>query len=122
MKKLVKIDPITKRYTEIDTIRLKRETEALSNYIKNNTTPADDPYGIWKWVMPLCSGVLNETLVVPISYSDLPLKYPIREGLLSEDFEDFYAPFSITITGGSRKPHELVEINGELFTHVDFED
>lgn len=122
MRKLIKLHPVTKSYLEVDKIKLERLSAILLDFIKSNISPLNDPHNIWKLVAPLCEGVLNNTLKVPISYDDLPLKYAIREGLLDDDFEDIYAPFSNTITGTATKITQDVEISGELYTYVDFED
>lgn len=121
MKKLIKLHPVTKSYLEVDKVKLERLSLNLLNFIKNNISPLNDPHEIWKWVVPLCEGVLNNTLATPIPYNDLPLKHAIREGLLADNFEELYAPFANTITGTVTKITADVEINGELFTYVDFE-
>jgi hypothetical protein len=121
MKRLIKLDPVSKRYEEIDEVRLKRLTYILLDFIEKNISLDDDKYGIRKYVIPLCEGFLNNTIKVPIPYSDLPLKYAIREGELSWEFEEIYAPFANTITGTSTKIIEDVIIDGVLYTYVDFE-
>lgn len=121
IRKLVRIDPITGDYAEVDTVRLKREAQDLLTYIKNNIDPNRDELGIWKWVMPMCEKVLNGTIILPIKFSDLPLKFATREGLLPEEFSKLYSSFSITISGTAREIFTNVEVNGVSYTYADFE-
>lgn len=122
MKKLVKLDPISKRYAEVDRVKLERVAKELLDYINDKIAPSEDPHGIWKCVIPLCEGVLNNTISLPLSYDQLPLKHPMREGLLSDEFEKKYAPFANTITGTPLTETEKIDINGILYTYADFEN
>jgi hypothetical protein len=122
MKRLVKLNPISKRFIEVDRVKLERVARDLLDFIQNNISPNNDPFDIWKWVVPLCEGVLNNTLKLPLPYDQLPLKYPMREGLLPDALEKIYAPFSNTITGTPIVKTEKIESNGALYVEVDFED
>ncbi|MGB3608916.1 MAG: hypothetical protein WA987_00970 [Cellvibrio sp.] len=122
MKKLIKLDPGSKRYAEVDPVKLERVTEQLLDYIYQEIPPNEDPFGVWTWVVPLCKGVLQSTVVLPLPYDELPLKYPMREGLLSDEFEKIYAPFANTITGTPITQTDKVEIDGILYAYVDFEE
>ncbi len=122
MQYLVKLDPETYHYTQVDVVRLKREAKALLDFIYTHIDPAHDEHGIWKWVVPLCEGVLQNKVELPIPVEDRPLKYQTREGLLPRDLEELYAPFSLTITGSPRNLTQKILINGELYTYVDFEE
>lgn len=82
MKKLVKLDPISKRYMEFDHKKLHRITQELLCFIRKEIPLESDIHGIWSWVVPLCEGVLSNKITEPIPYEDLPLKYQIREGVL----------------------------------------
>ena len=62
IRKLVKLDSNTGDYAEVDKIRAKREARVLLDHIQKHIDPNQDEHGIWKWVVPLCQGVLNETL------------------------------------------------------------
>lgn len=121
MKKLVKLDPISKRYTVVDEKKLHRVTTELLRFIKKEIPPNSDPHNIWKWVVPLCEEILNNTISAPIPYTDLPLKYQLKEGVLSEEFEDLYAPFANCVTGTRTVNTPEVEINGDIYVYVDFE-
>lgn len=121
MQQLIKLDPKTHRYTQVDVIRLKREAKTLLDFIYTNINPANDEHGILKWVVPLCEKVLQDKVELPISIQDRPLKYQVREGLLPRDFEELYAPFLITITGSPRNEVKELQINGEHYTYVNFE-
>lgn len=122
MKKLVRIDPVSKHYTEIDTQKLRRVTINLLAFIKKEISPNADPHGIWQWVVPLCEGIMSGTIDTPIPYSTLPLKYQLREGLLSEQFEDLYAPFANCVTGTPLENNPEIIIDGDLYTYAEFED
>lgn len=122
MEKLVKLDPKTWRYIECDVVALKKASRVLRDFIIKNIPQNEDPHKIWERVVPLCEGALNDQLAVPISHSNQPLKYQIREGLLSDEFESVYAPFSIAITGSPLNKPDKIEINGEFYAYVDFED
>lgn len=123
MKKLIKLNPKTGRFIELDTIRLKRTAKELQVFIAKNIPKNNDPFNIWGGVMPLCEGVLNGTINAPIAFSDLPLTYVLGEGLLSApDFEKIYNPFANTIIGQPLRQLDKIEIDGELYAYADFED
>src|SRR5690606_20872737 len=122
MKRLVKLDPISKRYAEVDVVKLERVAKQLLDHVYREVLPTDDPFGIWKWVVPLCEGVLKNTLALPLAYEDLPLKHAMREGLLSDEFEKIYAPFANTITGTPLTQSDKVGIDGVLYAYADFEE
>ena len=122
MKNLVKIHPVTQRYLVIDKKRAKREAINLLQYIKNNIDPVNDEHKVWEYVVPLCEKVLHDQIDLPIPVEDRPLKYQVREGLLSPEFEEIYAQFALTITGTPREVTKDVYLNGETYTYVDFED
>jgi hypothetical protein len=122
MKRLVKLDPKTHRYTEIDTVKAKKQALELLHHINETVSKTNDEYEIWKHVVPLCENVLTDNIPLPIPAEDRPLKYQIREGLLTRRFEEKYAPFALTITGTPRELTEEIDINGECYTYVEFED
>ncbi len=122
IRKLVKLDPATGDYSEVDEVRLKRETHILLNYIRTHIDPKNDEHGIWKWVVPLCQGILDGTLILPVPFSTLPLKYAVREGLLPDDFFNLYAEFGLTISGTAREILDKVEIDGNTYMYADFEE
>lgn len=121
MKMLVKLDPITQSYLTIDEVKAKRLAKELINFIRSNINPRRDVHGIWKNMIPLCEGVLHNTVQLPFPYTEVPLKYPAREGLLSDDFEELYSSFVNVITGTATELNGDVIIDGELYTYVDFE-
>lgn len=121
-RKLVKLDTDTGNYAEVDKTRLKREARNLLDFIHKNIDPNTDEHKILNLVAPLCQGILDETLKVPVPYSDLPLKYEVREGLLPENFYRLYAEFKLTISGIAREILESVEIGGVAYTYADFEE
>lgn len=66
--------------------------------------------------------MLNNTIKLPLPSDQLPLKYPMRKGLLPDEFEKIYAPFSNAITGIPIVKTEKIKVNGELYAKVDFEE
>jgi hypothetical protein len=124
IRRLIKLDPATGNYAEVDAPRLKREALALLDYINIHIDPKSDEHSILKWVVPLCEAVLNDTLKLPVPYSDLPLKYAIREGQLPNDFEVLYSDFAATLSGSrfSRDSQEKIFIDGLAYAYVDFEE
>lgn len=121
-RRLVKLNPQTGDYAEIDSVRLKREAKALLDYVGTNISRTDDPLRIWQFAVPLCEGVLDEILSLPIKFEVLPLKRAKREGLLPKQLSELYSSFSLTISGTAREISENIEIGGEVYTYADFED
>ena len=120
-KKLVKLDK-NGYFTEVDPIALRRSALALKEYIEREIRPEDDEYDIWGQALPLCEGVLNGTLPLPLVFHDLPLKYPSREGLLPEGFNKPWAYFCVDATGGAERVSEPVIIDGERYCETEFEE
>ncbi|RSZ58801.1 hypothetical protein HF313_26465 [Massilia atriviolacea] len=121
-RKLVRVDEQTGDYAEVDTVRLKRETQELMDYIGSNVDPNKDPYRIWTSVVPLCRAVLDETISLPVSFFDLPLRYESREGLLDAEFDDLFSSFVLTISGTAREILDEVVIDGVKYMYADFEE
>lgn len=121
IRKLVRVDPSTGDYAEIDSVRLKREAQELLDYVRQHIDPNDDDLGIWKWVVPICNAVLNDAIALPVKFSELPLQYASREGLLPKEFSELYSSFSLTISGTAREILGNVDLNGVLYTYADFE-
>jgi hypothetical protein len=121
-KRLVRLLGDTYRYAEIDERRLRRETVALLDYIRNNIDPNKDENEVWKWVVPLCEKVLAGAIHLPLPFSELPLKHAVRERLLTPDFEKVLAEFSLTISGSPREVYEEIIINGVRHAYADFEE
>ena len=46
----------------------------------------------------------------------------MRKGLLPDEFEKIYAPFSNAITGIPIVKTKKIKVNGELYAKVDFEE
>lgn len=120
-KKLVKLDQYGS-FTEIDPIEVRRTALALRAYIENQLSPADDEYGIREQALPLCLGVLEGTLGLPLDFYQLPLKYPHHEGLLPEAFSKCWSLFCIAVTGIAERLSEPVEIEGEKYCERIFEE
>ncbi|MDQ1816576.1 hypothetical protein RBA41_25070 [Massilia sp. CCM 9210] len=121
-RRLVKLLGDTHRFAEIDERRLKRETRVLLDYITKNIDPDKDEHGIWRWVVPMCESVLAGTIHLPVPFSELPLKYEIRERLLTPEFEKVLAEFRLTISGTPREVYEEIVIDGVKHAYVDFEE
>lgn len=122
IKKLIPIDPETGRYTQVDTKRLMRETRALLNFIDVHIKPENDEFKILKYVRPMCEAVLSGKTKLPFPYSELPLKYYIREGMLPRDLSEVYSEFAVTVSGSPRTFSERINIDGILHKYADFEE
>lgn len=122
MKTLVKINPASGRFIEIDTIRLAREAKLLLDYIKLNINDKNDIHEIRRLVIPLCEKALRGEIKVAMPIDDIPLQYQIKERLLSEDFVDLFADFYITATGTPEDEINPIDINGDKFTYLEFEE
>lgn len=121
-RKLVRVDEKTGDYAEVDTVRLKRETRELMNFIQKNVDQNNDPHGIWTSLVPLCRAVLAETVLLPFPFFNLPLRYESREGLLDAKFDDLFSAFALTISGTAREILDEVVIDGVRYMYADFEE
>jgi len=122
-KKLVKLDPSNGwRFSEVDPIALHRKTKALKEYVETCIDPANDPYEIRGQVLPLCNGILDGTLKLPLRIEDEPLGYPYIEGLLPREFEPLWAAFCVATKGTPLEEVEEVLKDGERYGYMEFEE
>lgn len=121
ISKLVKLNSETGDFTEVDTIRLRREALILKQFLETELDRSVDQYQIYKQVMPLVEAALSGQLKLPFPYSDWPLKYPSREDLLPRNFTDLYSPFKLTASGAPFEELKTQIINGEKFAMMEFE-
>ena len=121
-RRLVRVDEQTGDYAEVDTVRLQRETRELMDYILANIDPNKDQYGIWTSLVPLCRAVLAETMSLPVSFFELPLRYASREGLLDAGFDELFCEFALTVSGTAREVLDEVVIDGVRYMYADFEE
>lgn len=109
-------------FSEVDPIALHRTATALKAYIKSKLTPDNDPYDIKEQALPLCVGVLEHRLSLPLDFYSFPLKHPEREGFLPEDFVKPWKAFRIEATGIDEMLSEPVVIDGEKYCERIFEE
>lgn len=121
-RRLVRVDEQTGDYAEVDTVRLKRETRELMDYIHAHVDPNKDQHDIWTSVVPLCRAVLADTMSLPIPFFELPLRYESREGLLDAAFDELFCGFVLTISGTAREILDEVVIDGVRYMYADFEE
>lgn len=121
-KKLVKLMGDTGFYAEVDLVKLRRVARELLNHIQTTISPTNDEYGIWKWVVPMCQAVLDGTIELPVPYLDLPLSYPMREGLLPLDFQRIFSEFRITASGMALEMSDKIVVDGVSYIYADFEE
>lgn len=122
-QKLVKLDPKNGwGSNEVDMVCVLRTAKALKGYIERCIDPDDDPYDIRGQVLPLCEGVLDGSLKLPLIFGELPLKYPSREGWLPDSFEHRWAAFTFPATGTLPEYLEPVVIDGEQYAPMYFEE
>lgn len=121
-KRLVKLVGDTGFYAEVDGVKLKRISQNLLSYIELNIEPDNDEYGIWKWVVPMCKAVLDGSIQLPVPYLDLPLSYPMREGLLPLDFQGIFSEFRVAASGMALNMSEKIVIDGVNYMYAEFEE
>ncbi|MFB9242530.1 hypothetical protein IV454_15530 [Massilia antarctica] len=121
-RRLVKLMGNTGFYAEVDIVKLKRLAMELLNYIQINISQDDDEYEIWKWVVPMCKAVLDGTIQLPVPFVDLPLNYPMREGLLPPDFQKKFSEFRVAACAMILKFSEKIMIDGVAYMYADFEE
>lgn len=121
-KRLIKLMGDTGLYAEVDVVKLKRIAGQLLTYIQNNINPDNDEYGILKWVVPMCKAVLDDSIQLPVAYLDLPLSYPMREGLLPLDFQKIFSEFRVTVSGMALNVSEKIIIDGVPHMYAYFEE
>lgn len=109
-------------FSEVDPIALNRAATALKEYIVNKVTPGNDPYDIKGQALPLCVGVLENRLALPLDFHSLPLRYPDREGLLPAEFSKLWGAFQIEVAGIADMLSEPVVIDGEKYCERMFEE
>ena len=109
-------------YAEVDIVKLKRLAMELLNYIQINISQDDDEYKIWEWVVPMCKAVLDGTIQLPVPFVDLPLNYPMREGLLHPDFQKKFSEFRVAACGMILEFSEKIMIDGVTYMYAEFEE
>ena len=122
MKKLVRIDPASGRYIDIDPKKLAQDAKNLEAFVLKNIDPSNDTLGVYSELLPLCRKIAVQQLNKSIPLEDLPLRYPFREGLLPEGLDALYAEFSATITGTPLDVVHLIEVDGATCAEVELED
>ncbi len=123
MKRLVELDSETMYAREIDMHRLKREANALYDFLLN--TPFEGEMNFLKEkILPYCVGALNGTIRFPISPNDEPLNLSriLDEGMkLPEGFLSLYSAFFNTAIGSRVDVERPIKENGKLMAWMDFE-
>ncbi len=119
-KKLVMLDPESRRFTEIDQVKLKRVAAILYDWLLE-IDPNNDPFKFLTRDLPLVKAALDGTLKLP--YKEIePHILEFREGLLPLDYIEISSPFYNTIRGQHMVPPEIVECDGKSFALMNFED
>jgi len=121
--------------TEIDSKALRREAMALRAYIEQASSEEEAIFRYRVKLLPLVEGAMNGTLAIPHKGDPYNLRF-IMEGMepdLPEGIQDLYFQFLSRIKGrasvsstsvdenGRYIPDE-VEINGQRYEWVEFED
>ena len=122
MKKLVRINPVTGRYIDIDRKRLALEAAELEKYILDEIDPKDDKNGIIKKLLPMCEKAKRLEYTEALGREDLPLKYQLREGLLPNDLDRLFSKFAATITGTPIESISIIDVGGEPHAEIEFLD
>lgn len=110
--KLVRIHPLTKRFTDVDRFRLRREAMNLQSYLETELDHRADTYEIYNNVNPLVKAALTDTLSLPFDPSNWPLTYVFSEGLLPRSFTKIFSKFKLTASGTALDELEIQTIDG----------
>ncbi|NHZ40647.1 hypothetical protein [Massilia aquatica] len=121
-RRLVRMGAEAGFYAEVDTVRLERLAREVLDYIQTHINPDNDEYEIGLWVAPMCKRVLDGTIRLPVPHLDLPLSYPVREGLLPLDFQELFSEFRITACGMALEISEEIVVDGVSYMVADFEE
>ena len=120
-KKLVKLNQYG-FFTEVDPIELERTAKALKAYLENDFPSEESAYDVRDAVLPLCVGVLEGTLPLPLDRYELPYRYPELEDVLPARLIKLYRGFRIAATGIAERLSEPVVIDGERYCERIFEE
>jgi hypothetical protein len=120
--KLVRLHPLTKRFTDVDRFRLRREAMDLQSYLETELDHQTDIYEIYNNVNPLVKAVAMGTLPLPFEPSNWPLTYVLSEGLLPRSFTKLFSKFKLTASGTPLDELEIQTIDGHYYAMMDFEE
>jgi hypothetical protein len=70
----------------------------------------------------LCEDTLDGSLKMPLIFSELPLKYPSREGWLPQSFEHYWSNFCVSAIGNPLERIEYIHKDGERYGYMYFEE
>jgi hypothetical protein len=122
-KKLVKLNLAEGgRFSEVDPIRVRRKALLVKSYLESEFDRKADQHEVYEKVMPLVLAALDGTLKMPYPFSDWPLKYESREGLLPRDFERVIAGFEVAASGSHLEEPKVEIVAGEEYAYIDFEE
>lgn len=127
IKKLLKINPETHRFYEVDPIPLERTAKHLKQLIEE-IVHCDDPFGINDEILPLVNRVLSEGEPLPLKNSlNMPsaLRWALHEGHLEDAYNNIvsaFHSFEFYATASAIIPLEEEWINGERYAWVMFEE
>ena len=137
MLKLVKKRGEYGGLTEIDQKAMRREAQALIDYINSAPLEEEEKYGYKGRVIPVVKAALDGQLEIPYKGDVYNARFEL-EGwapMLTEEFKKYYFPFLFRIQGktslsshsvklyGKYVPGACEEIhNGEYYEWCDFED
>ena len=121
MRKLVELDPVSKRFMEVDTKCLKRVALALKEYILAAPPEEEERLRYRSEILPIVEAALNGTLELPYR-GYRPYVWESGEGLLPRTFFSHYADFFVPAAGSHIDVPKIVVQDGKEYAWMEFED
>lgn len=121
MRKLVELDPVSKRFMEVDTKRLKREAKILKEYILSAPAEEERQLRYRSEILPIVEAALNGTLELPYR-GYMPYVWEGGEGLLPPHYRKLEANFLVVAKGSHIRVPEIVMQDGKEYAWMEFED
>ena len=121
MRKLVELDPVSKRFMEVDTKRLNRAAQALKEYILAAPSEEEQQLRYSKEILPIVEAALNGTLDLPYR-GYIPYVWEGGEGLLPPGYRSLEANFLVAVKGSHLDVPEIAVKDGKEYAWMEFED
>lgn len=121
MRRLVELDPVSKRFMEVDTKRVKREALALKEYILAAPAEEEEQFRYRSEILPIVEAALNGTLELPYR-GYWPYQWEGGEGLLPRNYSRLEANFYIPVMGSHLDAPKIIVKDGKEYAWMEFED
>lgn len=121
MRKLVELDPVSKRFMEVDVKCLKRAALALKEYILAAPAEEEQLLRYRSEILPIVEAALNGTLELPYR-GYWPYAQESDEDLLPPRYRSLEADFYIPAMGSHLNVPKIVVQDGKEYAWMEFED